>query len=239
MPSRWIESKGGEKWERSGRGGTGPRWRVKKCEVARAAALSLSPSGGAAVGGRSEPRGATRGPASELHPLSRPLNPRAARLVRVYAALDSPSVQFVRLRVASSVRRKASRLPLPYLALPSRSLWRFVSRCAIGRTRIQWDLHVFFCSVPETTDRPTVRPSIRWCFIRESIGGFRDSTRKLRDYPLGFSVDSLLRIVPYESGRDDNVNLFCMVSTWNYSALTGDLCSPVDDLRSKFEGTSE
>lgn len=142
--------------------GNGIRRRVKKCEVARAAALSLSPSGGAAVG---EALGTTRGHqgSGERTASSQSAAEPARRTVgtRVYAALDPPSVRFVRLRVVSSVRCKASRLPLPCLAVSLLS----TSRCISLRDRA--DAYtvrftpLFFILAPETTDRLSVRPFVR------------------------------------------------------------------------------
>jgi len=130
------------------------------------------------------------------------------------------------------------------LILPCRLAPSDVSRCAIGWTRIQWDLHIFFCSVPgnnRPTDCSSVRPFAGVSFeekapaASETRPGNYETT--LSDFRWILSCGG---IVPYKGGRDDDANLFCMVSTWNYFTLTGaDLCSPVDDLRSKFEGTSE
>lgn len=73
---------------------------------------------------RSEPRGGHQGSASgpwrtsgELHPLSRPLNPRAVRLVRVRLSRSTvrPSV---RSHVHSFVR--SHRVPFAFIRLPSR-----------------------------------------------------------------------------------------------------------------------
>lgn len=160
---------------------------MRGCARSRFVSLAERWRGGG--GGRSEPRGATRGPASELHPLSRPLNPRAARLVRVCR------VRFSVRSVRSPPRReKASRLSLPYPALPSRSLRRIPLRDRVNAYTVRFAHLFLFCPRKQPTDRLFVRPSVRWCFVRgESTGGFRDSARKLRDYPLGFSVDSLLR----------------------------------------------
>ena len=102
--SRWIELKGVVKWGADGRGraralraserrrGGSPRDRGSKNARLRAQPLCLFRRVVArrCGGGRSEPRGGHQGSASgpwrssgKLHPLSRPLNPRAVRLVRV------------------------------------------------------------------------------------------------------------------------------------------------------------
>lgn len=220
-------------------GRTGPRRRVKKCEAARAAALSLSPSGGAAVG---EALRTTRGHqgSGERTASSQSAAEPARRTIGTCVCRARSSVRlFVRLAYGS-VRCRALRV----FPLPSRSL-RLPYLAAIGLTRIQWDLHAFFLfSPPETTDRLSVRPSVCSEVFhpgrkRSDHHGFRDPARKLRDYPYRFPVDSLLQqIVSYESGRDDDANLFCMVSTLRIIPHWPVTCSPVDDLYSRFEGTS-
>lgn len=210
--------------------GTGPRRRVKKCEAARAAALSLSPSDGAAVEGGA--LGTTRGhqgsgertasSQSAAEPARRTVGPRVLRsILRPFGSFASAS------RAPFAGRPRVFPFALSCLARLAPSD-RIPLRDRVNAYTVRF-AHIFFfslCPRKRPTDRPTVRP---FAGVRgESTGGFPRLGQETYER-LPFSdfrwILSCGGIVLYEGG--DDANLFCMVSTWNCFTLTGDLCSPV------------
>lgn len=173
---------------------------------------------------RSEPRGGHQGSASgpwrtsgELHPLSRPLNPRAVRLVRVRLSRSTvrPSV---RSHVHSFVR--SHRVPFAFIRLPSRLRPARSSEIRNFST-------VFFSPRDYPPETVVVQ---RWCSIR---GGKRRGQPRLlrvarRDcgiYSLGFFGGSSPPHADRPSSHAVDANLSCMVSTLQIipdAALTGD-----------------
>lgn len=130
-----------------------------------------------------------------MHPLSRPLNPRAAWLVRVRLprSIVRPFYSFAsRTRLRSL--QSSSRLPFAVSLSPT-----LVSRChRADAYTVRFALFFFFLFSPAEDDRPAVRPSVR-SFGSVSSGEKAQRSPRLprprqgsTRLPLGFPVDSLL-----------------------------------------------